>query len=519
MKITIFFVAIIAFTFSLHAQNGVGIGTPTPHASALLDVSSTTKGMMAPRMTTAQRNAIASPAKGLMVYDTDMNSLFHYNGSAWANLAGGGGGGVFTNTNGTVHNTGNHTTDHFIFGRATMPTNAETLSDSMFYFNKAKGAFRTGGILNNSTWWRPDSTGRFSFAAGNGNKAKGESSMAMGSLNQVSGKSSVALGHAHNIYGDFSTAIGGQNTIWGEAGTAIGSTNVVNHHLGFAVGLLNLTGDWLSMALGESNNAYSRNSLVAGINSRTTGQYSLALGEGLAVRSRGSMVVGRFNDSIVSSSTTSIVTTDPLFMIGNGTDNNNRSNAMTVLKNGRVGIGTTAPTTLLDLNGTIRIRGGNPLVGATLTTSDANGNAVWGRPYAFKAAGSTDGNTITIPNLVWTKVLFNTIALYNVGLGWQPINSQFVALEKGIYHFDATIPWDATSTFVNARIVRSRNGVITSLTRSVYQFSGIKSMVLSTDADLLQNDIVWVEVYRNGNGGIYGEADLLNFSGHMVARN
>jgi hypothetical protein len=77
-----------------NAQN-VGIGTQTPHASAALDVSSTNRGLLAPRMTTAQRTAIASPAKGLLVYDTDINSLFHYNGSAWVNLSGGGGGGPF----------------------------------------------------------------------------------------------------------------------------------------------------------------------------------------------------------------------------------------------------------------------------------------------------------------------------------------------------------------------------------------------------------------------------------------
>ena len=73
------------------AQNSVGIGTQSPHASAILDVSSTTKGFLAPRTTTVQRSAIASPAKGLLVYDTDLNSLYHYNGSAWAAVGGGGG--------------------------------------------------------------------------------------------------------------------------------------------------------------------------------------------------------------------------------------------------------------------------------------------------------------------------------------------------------------------------------------------------------------------------------------------
>ncbi|MFV8336996.1 hypothetical protein ACNQF7_13060 [Flavobacterium sp. RSP29] len=67
----------IIITANVSAQ--VGIGTITPHASSVLDVSSTSQGMLTPRMTTAQRTAIASPADGLIVYDTDLKSFYHYN--------------------------------------------------------------------------------------------------------------------------------------------------------------------------------------------------------------------------------------------------------------------------------------------------------------------------------------------------------------------------------------------------------------------------------------------------------
>lgn len=72
----LFFMIITANVF---AQ--VGIGTITPHASSVLDVSSTTQGMLTPRMTTAQRTAIVSPADGLMVYDTDIKAFHYYNSS------------------------------------------------------------------------------------------------------------------------------------------------------------------------------------------------------------------------------------------------------------------------------------------------------------------------------------------------------------------------------------------------------------------------------------------------------
>jgi hypothetical protein len=55
-------------------------------ASAILDIQSTTKGFLPPRMTTTQRNAIASPATGLIVYDNTLNDPFYFNGTAWTML-------------------------------------------------------------------------------------------------------------------------------------------------------------------------------------------------------------------------------------------------------------------------------------------------------------------------------------------------------------------------------------------------------------------------------------------------
>jgi hypothetical protein len=63
---------------SLTGNAQIGIGTTTPNASSILDVTSTTKGLLTPRMTTAQRNAITTPADGLMVYDTDLKLFYYY---------------------------------------------------------------------------------------------------------------------------------------------------------------------------------------------------------------------------------------------------------------------------------------------------------------------------------------------------------------------------------------------------------------------------------------------------------
>jgi hypothetical protein len=69
----------------INAFNNVGIGTASPNASAILDVQSTTKGVRMPNMTTAQKNAIASPAAGLMVFDTTLSKLCVYT-TAWETI-------------------------------------------------------------------------------------------------------------------------------------------------------------------------------------------------------------------------------------------------------------------------------------------------------------------------------------------------------------------------------------------------------------------------------------------------
>jgi len=69
----------ILILFSGIAQAQVGIGTTTPDASAALDITNTGKGMLIPRLTSAQRTGISSPATGLLVYQTDGTPGFYYN--------------------------------------------------------------------------------------------------------------------------------------------------------------------------------------------------------------------------------------------------------------------------------------------------------------------------------------------------------------------------------------------------------------------------------------------------------
>lgn len=76
-------------TSSLFSQNVAINGTgAAPNASAMLDISSTNSGLLIPRMTTAQRTAIAAPATGLKVYDTTTGTFWWYNGTVWVEQLG-----------------------------------------------------------------------------------------------------------------------------------------------------------------------------------------------------------------------------------------------------------------------------------------------------------------------------------------------------------------------------------------------------------------------------------------------
>ena len=75
------------FPASIFSQpSGVGIGTTTVEQSAILDVTSTDKGVLVPRLTTAQRIGVLTPAAGLLVYYSDYKSFWYFDGNSWDEL-------------------------------------------------------------------------------------------------------------------------------------------------------------------------------------------------------------------------------------------------------------------------------------------------------------------------------------------------------------------------------------------------------------------------------------------------
>jgi hypothetical protein len=86
-KISVFIGLLLLFCGGLSAQVAVNTDGNPPDNSAMLDVKSTSKGFLPPRMTKSNRNAILSPAQGLLIFQTDsIPGYYFYNGTSWLSL-------------------------------------------------------------------------------------------------------------------------------------------------------------------------------------------------------------------------------------------------------------------------------------------------------------------------------------------------------------------------------------------------------------------------------------------------
>jgi hypothetical protein len=85
-KISLFTAILLLFSNILPAQVGINADNSAPNGSAMLDVKSTSKGFLPPRMTRTERNAIASPVQGFVIYNLTDNKPNYFNGMVWMNF-------------------------------------------------------------------------------------------------------------------------------------------------------------------------------------------------------------------------------------------------------------------------------------------------------------------------------------------------------------------------------------------------------------------------------------------------
>lgn len=268
---------LIASSGALRAQNiGINANGATPNVSAMLDIdvsgiTGTKRGLLIPRMTTAERNAIPGPATGLLVYDTTTNAFWYFNGSSWVQLltAGGAGWGLAGN------------------GGTVAGTNFIGTTDNVPFEVRANG--QRSGWVQTGPYFATDNT------------AWGYQALA----SNTTGRGNAAVGFqalAANTGGSLNTAVG-LRTLWNNT---IGSDNVA---CGFQALMSNTTGNnntaigVQSLTLnttGTQNTASGLNALYA----NATGNGNTANGCGsLAGNTNGNGNTGVGNASLASNTT------------------------------------------------------------------------------------------------------------------------------------------------------------------------------------------------------------------------
>lgn len=214
-----------------------------------------------------------------------------------------------------------------------------SVGNTLIWYPKM-AAFRAG--RNNGNWNR-NTIGEYSFATGNGTLASGESSASFGVSAKATGNVSFAVGNLAEATGVGSIALG-------SGSIASGLTSISAGTNAQAIGQN-------AIALGSGSEASGVGSLALG-NSTAIGLGSFSLGEGVEVKAAHGIAMGKFNNNGDSPDGIIPNATDRLFQLGNGSTNASRSNAITVLRNGNIGIGNNVlnPAFVLDVGARARIR-------------------------------------------------------------------------------------------------------------------------------------------------------------------
>ncbi|MEZ4874825.1 MAG: hypothetical protein R2793_05090 [Flavobacteriaceae bacterium] len=328
----------------------VGIGNTSPNAS--LDISATNasapnnnEGLLIPRIDefpainpTALQDGMlvfvsgsGTPSEGFYYWDQGTTTWVVINGAKNTldeayDEGGAGVGKNITADNGSLRIDG---TDGLLitgtFASGATISSEVTGAGTRMFFNPRTGGFRAGTVDGNQ--WDGSSIGNYSVAMGNSTTASGVASVAFGDDAVASNFATVAMGTNSVASGNSAISIGSFNSASATASVAIGANN-------------NASGN-TSLALGNGTVASGYRATAMGGNSTATGDFSTSIGFNSTAQAYASFVMGRYNN--LAGTTNSWNNGEPIFVIGNGTDTSNRSNAFTVLKNGKTGIGQNYP--------------------------------------------------------------------------------------------------------------------------------------------------------------------------------
>ncbi len=200
----------------------------------------------------------------------------------------------------------------------------------MWYPDKA--AFRVGRVLG--TNWNKDSIGSYSFAAGFNTRASQSFAVSLGSETNASGIQSTSFGYGSTASGNTATSMGYFTVASNGSATSMGFETKASGVNSTSMGLQTTASGNTATSMGGATTASGDYSTSIGYGSVASGNTSVSMGHFTIAKSDNSLVLGKFNDTTA---------TNRLFEIGNGTADNARNNAVTVLDNGNVGIGNNSP--------------------------------------------------------------------------------------------------------------------------------------------------------------------------------
>jgi hypothetical protein len=222
----------------------------------------------------------------------------------------------------------------------------------MWYGDKA--AFRAGFVSGDR--WNTDNIGLYSIGFGLNSQSSGWASMTWGENNR-------AVGQGSSAWGSTTEALGLGSTSWGSLTKATGPR---------------------STAWGENNSATGTTSTAWGKDTEASGWYTTTWGRSTKAFSAYETVLGSYNTGYSPASHFLWNSNDRLFVIGNGLDEENRSDALVLLKGGNLGIGLSNPSERLQVNGNIHVSGGN--------------RTIFNRSNNFLALGTNNAERMRITN-------------------------------------------------------------------------------------------------------------------------
>ncbi|MFP3595648.1 hypothetical protein [Chryseobacterium sp. SIMBA_029] len=345
-----FIFPLLLLNYFAYAQ--VGIGTPSPDNSAMLQISSKNKGVLLPSvaLTALTDNVtISSPAVGLMVWNNGSGGLsetgfYYWNESKWNKLSttpssgnginsGGGSGWNTTGSNagnysgsGTGLSLGTSTLDDLVF-----KVNASTIgrlgTNNSVSFGVGSNAAQNGIAIGNS------SSSYQGISIGTNASVTANESVAIGANTQISGYQSTALGYNAKVTVNEAIAVGNNAESNGFQSTAIGYKAKTTKNESTAIGNNSQAGGFQSIALGFNAKTNSNSETALGYNSVTNNENSTALGSGASA-------LGQFSTAVGYGASTAQLNA---IVLGNN--------------NANVGIGTSAPNTSakLDVNGQYKL--------------------------------------------------------------------------------------------------------------------------------------------------------------------